>query len=207
MTIKVYTVCLAAAGFLLLVASLSPAQDKIVKSSGETIPDLCADGAGPELTLSDEFLAAAQSGSLKKVKAALEDGIDVNAQNASGQSAPHLVADPATAAYLIERGADVHLQEKDFGMTPLFFQEVPIARLLVAAGADVNARSFNGNTPLIWFAYGNYLEGVQYLVSVGADTAALNRDGQTALDVAERFGNREVADYLLSLGLGRKHRQ
>ena len=207
MTIKVSAACLAAAGFLLLAVSLSPAQDQIAKSSGETVPDLCEDVAEPELTLSDQYLEAARSGSLKKVKAALEDGINVNAQNASGESALHLVTDPATAAYLIERGADVHLRDKDFGMTPLFFQGVPIARLLVAAGADVNARSFKGNTPLIWFSYGNDLEGVQYLVSVGADTEAVNSDGQTALDVAKRFGNLEVAGYLISLGLGRKHRK
>jgi ankyrin repeat protein len=152
----------------------------------------------------DQFLDAVRNGSLAVVKAALSQGMNINSQNEAGESALHLVGDIALAEYLIARGADVNLPDKEFGMTPIFFQEVPITRLLVATGADVNARSHQGNTPVIWFAYSNYLEGIRYLVSAGADIHAVNQDGKTVWDVASHFGSPELIEYLRSIGAQKK---
>ena len=152
----------------------------------------------------DQFLDAVRNGSLAIVKAALSQGMNINTQNDAGESALHLVRDIALAKYLIARGADVNLPDKEFGMTPIFFQELPITRLLVASGADVNARSHRGNTPMIWFAYSNYLEGVQYLVSAGADIHTVNHDGKTVWDVARHFGSPELIEYLRSIGAEKK---
>ena len=131
--------------------------------------------------------------------------MDVNVQNETGESALHLVKDVALAKYLIERGANVNLPDRQFRMTPLFSQEAAVARLLVAAGADVNAVSHQGNTPIIWYAYSNYLEGIKYLVSAGADINAVNHDGKTVLDVAEDFSDPELVEYLHSVGAEKRH--
>ncbi|MFO7568238.1 MAG: ankyrin repeat domain-containing protein [Smithellaceae bacterium] len=162
------------------------------------------DRAHQDMITPDQFLAAARNGSLQKVKAALAQGIDINVQNEIGESALHLAKGTALVKFLITQGANVNLPDKQAGMTPLFFQDVPVARLLIAAGADVNARSHDGNTPLHWFAYSNYLEGVQYLVSVGADIHAVNKDGRTALDIARRFGNRVLVNYLRSIDVEKR---
>jgi ankyrin repeat protein len=193
------TFCLIAV-FMLFSSPLSAqaADDSRSRPSGSK------DRAHQEVITPDQFLAAARNGSIQKVQVALAQGIDINVQNEIGESALHLAKGTALVKFLIKHGANVNLPDKQAGMTPLFFQDVPAARLIIAAGADVNARSHDGNTPLHWFAYSNYLEGVQYLVSAGADIHAVNKDGKTALDVARRFGNRALVDYLRSIDVEKK---
>jgi len=175
----------------------------------DNIHERNADGsslkADQVLITPDQFLDAVQRGSFEIVKIALVQGMDINVQNETAESALHLVKDVALAKYLIARGANVNLPDRQFGMTPLFFQEVAVARLLVAAGASVNAVSRKGNTPIIWYAYSNYLEGIKYLVSAGADINAVNHDGKTVLDVAEGFGGPEVIEYLRSVGAEKRY--
>lgn len=195
------TICLVlvAAAMMLPVLSSPHAEGAGHVAIGSGV-DASALEAGPARVTADQFLEAVQNGFLDNVKECLDRGIDMNVRNEKGESALHLVKDAATAEYLISRGADVNLPDRQSGMTPLFFQEVPIARLLVAAGANVNARSLKGNTPLIWFAYSSYLEGIEYLLSVNADLHAVNDDGKTVLDVAEDFGSPELVEYLREAG-------
>ena len=150
-----------------------------------------------------QFFDAVRAGNLPAVRAGLESGVDINAQNEFGEAALHLVRDPRLALFLLEHGADVHLREREFGMTPLFFQERPIADMLVKAGADVNARSDKGNTPFLWYTYSGYQEGLNLLISSGADVQASNADGQTALDIADVFGSPELVEFLEAAGVVR----
>jgi ankyrin repeat protein len=50
--------------------------------------------------------------------------------------------------------------------------------------ADVNARDFNGYTPLHNAAARGDNEMIRYLVSKGADVKAVARSGQTTVDMA-----------------------
>ncbi|MBN1547106.1 MAG: ankyrin repeat domain-containing protein [Syntrophaceae bacterium] len=187
-------------GVLLLLPVLMLSSGPVVqKAHADNLSDSSIKTREAMVT-TEQFLDAVRNGSFEEVKAALAQGIDINVQNEFGESALHLVKKASLAQYLIEHGAAVNLTESQYGMTPIFFQEVPIARLLVAAGANVNARSNKGNTPLIWFAYSNYLEGIKYLISVGADLQAANADGKTALDVAEGFAEPELVEYLRTHG-------
>lgn len=147
-----------------------------------------------------KLIEAVRNGQEDEVLRLLGQGVSVKARNEFGESVLHAVKDPAMAEFLIARGADVDAREDSSGMTPLFFQGLAVAKVLVDAGAGVNERSHKGNTPLIWHTYGNHPGGIQYLVSKGADINAVNDDGSTALDIAERFGERELADFLRSLG-------
>jgi ankyrin repeat protein len=56
--------------------------------------------------------------------------------------------------------------------------------LVEELGADVNARDFNGYTPLHHAAARGDNELIQYLVSKGADVTAVSRKGQTTADMA-----------------------
>jgi len=91
----------------------------------DNIHERNADGsslkADQVLITPDQFLDAVQRGSFEIVKIALVQGMDINVQNETAESALHLVKDVALAKYLIARGAKVNLPDRQFGMTPLFF--------------------------------------------------------------------------------------
>jgi hypothetical protein len=62
---------------------------------------------------------------------------------------------------------------------------MPALRFLVEElGADVNARDFNGYTPLHHAAARGDDEMILYLVEKGADVMAVSRKGQTTADMA-----------------------
>jgi ankyrin repeat protein len=83
--------------------------------------------------------------------------------------------------------------------------------LVEELGADVNARDHEGNTAIHHAASRGDLEMIQYLVSKGADPKAVNREGQTTVDLANGPVQRvqpwpETVKYLEGLGAKNNHR-
>lgn len=144
------------------------------------------------------FLALYEDDS-KTVRQQLEKGVNANAKNDTGQTPLHVTQNKSIAEMLILKGADVNAVD-DVGMTPMFNQEIELLKILIEAGADISQKSNKGNTLLIWYSYSGYLEGVQYLVSLGSDVNAINIDGQTAYDIAETFSHFKLLEYLKSVG-------
>ena len=89
---------------------------------------------------------------------------------------------------------------------------LPTVKFLVEElGADVNARDFNGYTPLHNAAARGDNEMIKYLVSKGADVKAVARTGQTTADMANGPVQRispflETVALLESLGSKNSHR-
>ncbi|HEV8363298.1 MAG TPA: ankyrin repeat domain-containing protein, partial [Gemmatimonadaceae bacterium] len=89
---------------------------------------------------------------------------------------------------------------------------LPTVKFLVEElGADVNARDFNGYTPLHNAAARGDNEMIKYLVSKGADVKAVARTGQTTADMANGPVQRispflETVALLESLGSKNNHR-
>lgn len=83
--------------------------------------------------------------------------------------------------------------------------------LIEELGADVNARDHEGNNAIHHAASRGDLEMIQYLVSKGADPKAVNREGQTTVDMANGPVQRvqpwpETVKYLESLGAKNNHK-
>ncbi|MEO7134036.1 MAG: ankyrin repeat domain-containing protein [Vicinamibacterales bacterium] len=90
-------------------------------------------------------------------------------------------------------------------------QLAAVKYLVEAAGADVNARDHEGHTAMHHAAARGDTEMLKYLVSKGADPKAVNREGQTTIDMANGPVQRtqpypETIAYLESLGVVNNHK-
>ena len=107
-----------------------------------------------------KFASAAIRASLgksRKLKRAIENGIDVNESHIDGRTALMLAA-------------------RNF--------KVENVRLLIEAGSNISAIDHNGNTALIWASVIGNLRILQMLIDAGSDINAKNHKGETALDIA-----------------------
>jgi ankyrin repeat protein len=112
------------------------------------VQDILRQAGASEVGLENiELIDAANQGDLKKVKAMLEAGANVN--HNEGQALSNAVAKGhlEIIIYLTQIGANVNICEQ-FGMTPLaqaaysgYSEIVPI---LMQAGADIHTRTFDG---------------------------------------------------------------
>jgi hypothetical protein len=71
---------------------------------------------------------------------------------------------------------------------------------LIKAGADVNAASENGTTPLIAAARNGHLSVVDMLLAQRADPNLKLESGETAIDMALKNQNTDIADRLRKAG-------
>ena len=90
-------------------------------------------------------------------------------------------------------------------------QLAAVKYLVEVVGADVNARDHEGSTAMHHAAARGDTEMIKYLVSKGADPKAVNREGQTTLDMANGPVQRispwpETIAYLESLGVVNNHK-
>ncbi|XP_061712576.1 protein phosphatase 1 regulatory subunit 12C isoform X5 [Cydia pomonella] len=104
------------------------------------------------------FLAACTAGDKDEVQRLLKAGADINTANVDGLTALHQAC------------IDDNLEMVEF---------------LVAHGADVNRGDNEGWTPLHATSSCGFLSIARYLLESGADVAAVNYDGELAVDIAE----------------------
>jgi len=152
--------------------------------------------------------AAAQLGDLEKVKAFLEEGMDVNAKDENGQTSFHIAVSnnhKDIAELLIKQGADVNAKDK-YNYTPLYYAmfniDKDMVRLLVNNGADVNITPEKDYTPIYYAVWMENLDIVKLLVDKGAkfDVKVLI-DDMTALHYAALQGSIDMVELFISKGV------
>ena len=153
---------------------------------------------------------AARANKVEVVRALLEGGAKIDAQDSRGFSP--LIAAIQTrqnsievVQALIEKGADVNLRDTTgVGGTALSWAAGPfsnpqIVAALVAANADVNQTNNVGMTALMWAAQFGSPATVKLLVDAGADLSVKMPSGQIALDLARQRRDSAAADQVVEI--------
>uniref|UniRef100_A0A034V704 Protein phosphatase 1 regulatory subunit 12B n=1 Tax=Bactrocera dorsalis TaxID=27457 RepID=A0A034V704_BACDO len=115
------------------------------------------------------FLAACMSGDKEEVLKLLESGADINTANVDGLTALHQAC------------IDDNLEMVEF---------------LIEHGADINRQDNEGWTPLHATASCGFVSIARYLVEHGADPAAVNSDGDLAVDLAVDIQHLAMMDFM-----------
>ena len=124
--------------------------------------------------LGEPLHLVAARGQLEALREKLDRGASPDARSSSGATLLHL------SAYCDQPGS---------------------VRLLASRGADLEARdAHTGGTPLVWAALGRGVSALRELLDLGADLAAENRWGETALVLSVRSGRADAVRHLLSSG-------
>ena len=165
-------------------------------------PDL-AETIAAALPALDVFEAAALGRVDRLAALLLADPALATGRSADGFTALHFpaffgIGDAAAASrLLIAAGADVNARSANsFSVLPLHSAVAgnhdAVVAVLIGEGADVNATQPHGWTPLLGAAKNGSLASVERLLAAGADPAARNDDGSSALELARAGGHNAI---------------
>jgi ankyrin repeat protein len=157
--------------------------------------------------LGGAFLYASAAGHRDAILQLLRAGADINILQDWGNykgATPLIVAifngEVKTAQLLVRQGARQDIAE-DRGHLPLSSAAELgydlLVRDLIRAGGDPNMKiGPNEDTPLILAAGKEHVKVVKVLLANGADKEVTNKFGDTALDIAEEKGHKEMIELL-----------
>ena len=198
---------------------ITPLHDAVIKEHIQIVKILVSHGANINTADSGNQTALHDAIMLKNIEISdflLTKGANVNTKNDQGRSPLHDAANSGNLSLvkeLVDRGAGVNTKDKYEGL-PLHYASregyLAIVKYLISKGSNINDRGAFylqrgvweltlGCTPLHISASQGHLDVVKYLITQGADVSAKNNDGETALVLARRNENENVADYLAFL--------
>ncbi len=142
-------------------------------------------------TLSDLHYAAGW-GSVALSRHILERDGNIDVRDSNGRTPLFLAAGfnrPEVLDFLLQQGAGLE-SENQMGSRPIhmaagFNNNARVLSTLLAAGADVNKANNLGSTPLHWAAGSEALPQSRLLIDSGAQINVRDKQGRTALDVAQ----------------------
>ena len=150
-------------------------------------------------------LAIAQE-DLAKVRELLADGADPNSYDRRGRTPLMSAADVTNAelcTMLLKAGADATMISKDEFQAPAIIyavsrkESLDTLKVLLEGGSPVDARLADWYfTPLILAASLQSSENVQLLLAFKANPRLRDKDGRTALDLANATGNQKIISLL-----------
>lgn len=163
----------------------------------------------------------------KILKILFDKGADINAQDGNGTTPlMYAVQKMTPLKALVAKGADLNIQNKNgetalmfavkggllkviLGGIPIVGGSVEATKFLISRGADVNLQDIWGKSALMHAAggvnalgnkYSTYTEILGILIEKGAKLEAEDKEGNTALYWAQRYGRTRSADLLLAKG-------
>jgi uncharacterized protein len=142
---------------------------------------------------------AAEKGEVEMARALIARGADAKARTPNGETVLHaasMIESTALMTDLIQAGAEVNAANKD-GETPLQWAALTgtflAVKALADAGADLDAQDARaGNTALHAAVSHDDIVLIHYLLSKNVRTDIRNKDGLTALELAQSRGRASV---------------
>jgi uncharacterized protein len=174
----------------LLIAAKEGREDLV-----ELLVDFKAEVDGCDANTKTVLHWASEAGHLAVVQALLKAGANTTAKDNDGRTVLMLACDAAVVQALLKAGADIEAKDED-GRTALMLaceeeKEAAAAELMEAtknAGAlDVQSRDgypYHKRSALHWASLSGLESAVAKLLSLGADAALKDENGETALDLA-----------------------
>lgn len=103
---------------------------------------------------------------------------------------------------LISKGADINAINSEGWNAAMGAINLPQhLELLISKGININVRGSDDSTLLMWAAYYHEKKSVELLIAGGINNInAKNKEGKTALMIAEAFGYNDIADILRQHG-------
>lgn len=138
--------------------------------------------------VNEKLFQAVKRGETDTVIRLIKEGVNINAQDSSGQTATMIATynnDVTTAKVLIDEGADVNIQD-DMKNNPFLYAGaegyIDILKLTIKAGADPTITNRYGGTALIPAAEHGYVDVIkELLTNTDTDVNHVNNLGWTAL--------------------------
>ncbi|XP_029350285.1 60 kDa lysophospholipase isoform X2 [Echeneis naucrates] len=150
--------------------------------------------------------AAAKIGDIEALEALKEMGTNLCLGDYDGRTPLHIAACEGhlkLVQYLLSHGATVHAKDR-YGDTPLSnavsFRHKDVVKLLRKTGAHFSREELEeAGTELCSLAASGDLEGLEIWTLAGANLNAPGYDGQTAIQVAQAVGKKEVVEFVVQL--------
>lgn len=153
--------------------------------------------AAPQLReIDSNLITAARTGSSDTVQALVDQGANVNAHDADGQTSLMVAAGrgaTGTVQLLLSKGADINAKDKNGRTAFLWATSCPpdrfglvqtlsdTAEALLTRGADITTSDAEGKTALMWAAMHGYEPILRSLVANNVPLDAQDKEGNTAL--------------------------
>jgi len=161
---------------------------------------------GLEFDPNTQLFEAITTGDKTAVAEAIQLGANVNQPTAWGITPLEWAIERGkieVVPLLLGAGADVNVLSRQ-GESPLDlaikeYEDLALAQLLIQKGADINRQDEeDGSTLLMWAVENNKPEMVSFLLNNNANTNLEDNFGETALDIAKRYGYTTIISLLES---------
>ena len=178
------------------VGASVPLQEAVKRERAEVVIFLLEHGAKPDVQVGEDstpLIAAAGQWRGKPLDALLAKGADPNFKAKNGETPLQKAQkkyESSNVRKLVEAGADVNVPEED-GTMPLHraamsYSSEETLRLFLPKVLDVNAQMPDGSTALHIAAKRGIAGVALLLLEKGADTSIVDKEGNTAADLADK---------------------
>ncbi len=147
-----------------------------------------------------KLIKAANEGNTDQVKALIEEGYNVNAEDRSGNTLVRRA--PDLLKFLMKKKDFQRVNENDMELIKAAGEgNIEQVKALIEEGYNVNAEDKSGNTLVHWAAYTDNVDLLKFLKEKGADLKAVNHFGEQAMHMAAKGNKVQAAAYLKEQGV------